>query len=296
MNANLARVFCPTVESKSAGEDTCRADAQRGEIGEFSRESRRRLLNRLNAIDRKVIPAGNVWFMTLTYHCNWAYDFHAWKRQLETLWKRFQREYLEEYGVERAGLLVAASLIWKLEFQQRDAPHFHCLVIWHDRSPDLVKFREWLALNWAQVVAGRGNEVDYAHWRAGTQCDRSEKWGGVSAYAAKYCSKQTQQVIDYNTGEIMPNGRWWGCKALRALPVRYENEPLTEEQALTVRRVLQKKCIAEAKSGGEGNVKCVVFRKKRRGWKVTDETFYVLDETVRRLIAWVRCERPQYRE
>ncbi len=290
VNGNLARVFVPTVESKFSAPKMHKNDAERGEIGEFTHKSRRRLLNRLNSIDRKAIPPENVWFVTLTYPLEWQADYRVWKRHLEALWKRFLREYRDEYGVDRPGCFfpVAASLIWKLEFQIRDAPHFHCLLIWMERTPAISAFREWLALNWAQVVAGRRGVVDDKHHRAGTGCDRAEKWGGVSSYAAKYCSKQTQQVIDFQTGEIKPNGRWWGCKELKALPITLQSERLTEEQALTVRRILQKKNIAEARGAEKPCWKVVQRRKNRRGWRVTDETFYVLDETVRRLIAWVR--------
>lgn len=294
VNANLARVFVPTVESKCPGVPVQLRDAVRGEIGPFSAESRRRLLDRLNSIDREAIPSENVWFTTLTYPgSGWPSEFTVWKRQLETWWKRFQRQYLEEYGVQVGPDFVAATLIWKLEYQRRGAPHYHLLLIWLDRSPNIAEFREWLARSWAEVVAGRGNEVDPDHLAAGTQCDRAEKWGGVSAYAAKYCSKQTQQLIDRETGEIYKNGRWWGCKALRALPVQMKSEALTEAQSVMMRRVLQKKSIREAVTGGAPNWKVIKFRKNRRGWKMGDESFYVLSQTMEALIPLVRCIRPE---
>lgn len=297
INGNIVKLFVPTTESKAAGPDAVGRDAARGDIGEFSRESRRRFMNLLNSIDRQKLPVENVFFTTLTYHMGWPDTFDGWKRHLETLWKRFQREYLEEYGVEvNAVTFAAASLIWKLEYQRRGAPHFHCLILWIGKAPPVAQFREWLALNWAEVVAGRGNPVDAEHLKAGTQCDLAQKWGGVSSYAAKYCGKQTHQLIDKDTGEIHKNGRWWGVKHVRALPISFESERLTEEQSVTLRRVLQKKSIREAVTAATPDRNCIKWRKKRRGLKMSDEVFYVTDTYLKKLVAWVRQEKPQYRE
>jgi hypothetical protein len=287
INGNIAKVFLPTAESKCPGEKRPVPDVVRGDIGEFSRESRRRFLNLLNSIDRVKLPADNVCFITLTYHNDWGRSFEEWKRDIETWWKRFEREYRDEYGVEVNGDLAAASLIWKLEYQKRGAPHFHCLLLWLGSRPNLVALREWVARSWNDVVDPGNAE----HLAAGTQCDLAEKWGGVSSYAAKYCGKQTNQLIDRDTGEVQKNGRWWGVKHRRALPIRFEEERLSEEEAVAVRRVLQKKSIAEASTAKDPNWKMVKWRKKRRGVKLADEVFYITDNELQRLLAWVRLER-----
>jgi hypothetical protein len=287
INGNIAKLFLPTAESKCPGVKRPVPDVVRGDIGEFSRESRRRFLNLLNSIDREKIPADNICFMTLTYHEKWGRDFEEWKRDIETWWKRFEREYREEYGVEVNGELAAASLIWKLEYQKRGAPHFHCLLLWLGNRPNLPALREWVAQSWNDVV-DPGNA---AHLAAGTQCDLAKKWGGVSSYAAKYCGKQTNQLIDQDTGEVHKNGRWWGVKHRRALPIRFEEQGLTEEQALTVRRVLQKKSISEAATAENPHWKMVKWRKNRRGAKMADEVFYIEDGQLQKLLAWVRQER-----
>lgn len=284
VNGNLCKVFVPTTESKSSGVPGQGKDTLRGDVGDFSRDSRRRFLNLLNSIDRQQVAASDVWFITLTYHNEWGHDFEKWKGQLAALWKRFRRKWGK----------AVASLIWKLEFVDRKtgtrtgdtAPHFHCLLIWRQDKPEVGEFREWLARAWNEIA----EPGDVEHFRAGTQCDPARGWAGVSNYAAKYTSKNTQQLIDQETGEVHKNGRWWGVQERSLLPIRFESEQLTEAQSLTLRRVLQKKAIAEEATSNRPNWRTVRFRKNRRGWAVRDECFYVQADELRRLLAWVRKE------
>lgn len=285
VNGNLCKIFVPTPESKSAGVPPKGRANSRGDVGDFSRGSRRRMLNLLNSIDRERVQADDVWFLTLTYHNEWGHDFEKWKGHLATLWKRFRRRF----GAR------SACLIWKLEFVDRKsgdrvgdtAPHYHCLLIWKDGKPCVTEFRTWIASAWNEIA----EPGDEQHLLAGTQCDPARGWCGVTNYAAKYTSKQTQQLIDPSTGEIHKNGRWWGVQERSLLPIRFESDELTEAQSLALRRVLQKKAIAEESNSKRPNWRTVRFRKNRRGWAVRDETFYVQAGELLRLVQWVRREK-----
>jgi len=156
--------------------------SKRGRIKGFTNSSRRRLLERVHELDAEDLEPGL--FVTLTYPGEWPHDPEVWKRDLAAFLKRLTREYPD------------AVALWKLEPQQRGAPHFHLLVYGADWIP-----KTWLSRVWYEIV-GSGDEQ---HLKAGTQVKRVRTWRGVHHYAAKYVGK----VQDLPDGWQYP-GRWWG--------------------------------------------------------------------------------------
>lgn len=186
----------------------------RGEVREFSRKSRKRLLEKIAMIDRRKLPRPPV-FVTLTYPAEYSPDPERWKRDLDNFCKCILRRYSGAFG------------IWKLEFQKRGAPHFHLILLGVGFLPS-----KWLADSWYRIV-GSG---DPKHRQAGTSVERARSWRGIAAYLSKYIGK--------NVGPIPAGykGRFWGVLGRDNFAEHIDAVELVLElpQFYRLRRVLQK--------------------------------------------------------
>lgn len=106
---------------KLDGGRTYSTPPKRKEIGKFSDNSRRRLMLTMAKLERsQPLPL----FVTLTYPDSFPTYHEDYKRHLELFWQRVRRRWPE------------ASILWKLEFQERKsgtnkgkvAPHYHLFV------------------------------------------------------------------------------------------------------------------------------------------------------------------------
>jgi len=129
-------------------------------------------------------------FVTLTYPSDYSSDFRVWKRHLDNFCRRLLRKWPQ------------AAIIWRLEFQERGAPHFHLLVF----GVDYIPFN-WVARAWYEVV-GSGDDK---HLRAGTRVEKIRSWRAAFAYASKYLAKE--DVTEQRTGRI------WGVYGRANLPL-----------------------------------------------------------------------------
>lgn len=181
--ANLVRAEL----GKMRGGRGKRRDWKRGEITEFSKHSRRRISQLVATLKRSEVSL----FVTMTYPDNFERDPRVVKSHLDNFFKRLFRR------------CPNAIVIWRMEPKVRKsgnsvgeiAPHFH-LLIW---GVDYKTLREWIPLNWYQVV-GSGDEK---HFEAGTSVERVRSSRGVMFYTAKYICKSDSYV--------MPGwGRYWG--------------------------------------------------------------------------------------
>ncbi len=82
------------------------------------------------------------------------------------------------------------------------APHFHLFLFTHGQKIDF----EELSREWFEVVGSN----DYAHLKAGTNCEPIREWKGVMFYAAKYLSKNAEEPTV---------GRVWGVFGRKRLPL-----------------------------------------------------------------------------
>ena len=166
----------------------------RGSIKAYSRASRRRLLRKVAQLDRGVSPL----FVTLTYPNAYPSDPEEWKRHLNSVWaKKLRRRHPK------------SGFIWRLEFQQRGAPHFHLLLYGVEEA--LRDFQTWLSRSWYDSVASG----DEKHLRAGTNAIQTTPGKGTMVYMAKEVGKTKQAIAaDYPEGI----GRWWGVKYKDDLP------------------------------------------------------------------------------
>jgi hypothetical protein len=187
---------------------------KRGKCKGFSPRSRRRLLIFMATLNRHApLPL----FITLTYPEWWPSDWHDWKDQLDD-WAH--------HHLERR--FPGCSFVWKLEPQQRGAPHFHLILFGRKFIP-----HQWVAETWYKVVGSN----DERHLRAGVQVTAARSWNGVMCYAGKkYLGKDF--VAPLNWREDV--GRYWGCYGRKHLPKSEEVEFEISERALfRVHRVLR---------------------------------------------------------
>ncbi len=133
----------------------------------------------------------------MTYPLEFPADPETYKKHLDAFGKRCLREF--PHG----------AFHWKLEFQDRDAPHFHP-IFWNlasDRE-SLVSFRQWLATAWFET-AGTG---DHKHLLAGTQADAIHSRFGILRYVSGYQSKTDQTRPGWKVG------RYWGIVGRANVP------------------------------------------------------------------------------
>lgn len=163
----------------------------RGDVKGFSIASRRRLLYTIGGIKRGAyLP----YFITLTYPEKFPSPSES-KRHLKIFFQRFTRQ-VPHHGS-----------IWKLEPQERGAPHYHILT-WGCTFFDLARF---IPETWYEV-AGDG-DTKHLDWHFGflgngnKHCVQEvHSWRGVWSYASKYLGK----IFDVSGWENKWTGRYWG--------------------------------------------------------------------------------------
>lgn len=192
---------------------------KRGKVSTFSRASRLRILQKLHTIQK--VSNTHAVYITLTYGQRFPSPTDA-KRHLANFLKRIHRRWLYCSG------------IWRLEFQERGAPHFHIILFGLPFVPKEV-IAEW----WGSTIG-----VEYADWSTGTArhpFTRIEALTGfrkVLYYVSKYVAKVADggfnlhayltaegEFIHPQTGEISETvGRWWGVFNSIWLPVAVVKE------------------------------------------------------------------------
>ena len=229
----------PTLQGRSGG-------GIRGQVTEFSGGSRKRMLEFVNSIDRRVIPLVRLVFVTLTYPGQvvpewgqpWPQEPEHWKGHLKAFGKRLER-----------WLRVDVPAIWKQEFQERGAPHFHLLMVVPE-GQSMKGLQEWVSQAWYEVV-GSGQAT---HLASGTQVKRCRGWRGVVCYAAKYLGKSSR-LVDQETGEIQPVGRFWGVWRREGFPVHFHEVSLSRAEWCQCRRWVLR-YLGWRRSGGIRGLRC----------------------------------------
>lgn len=188
-------------------------------------------------------------FLTLTYPADYPEHWEAWKAHLKAFWKRLQRGYCyrDSKGNWHDVTFDEAACIWRLELQERGAPHYHLILF---NVPWL--HIPWLDTAWAGVVASG----DEKHERAGTRIEWPKKWKGTVNYVAKYVAKQAAapalrgwSVDVHGTAAPIeePIGRHWGVMGRRFLP---ESVAAIEIDAETFDAI--KAVLIDARADGRG--------------------------------------------
>jgi hypothetical protein len=198
----------------------------RNKISVFSPRSRRRILEKINQINKTKI-FGSIIFSTLTYPRIFPTSHTRVKRDLDSFFKRIDRTFEGVFA------------IWRLEYQveggtKRGAPHFHLLLFFRNTkiSQERIQhIRKWFAQNWFEVV----NSGDIKHLHAGTQVDFMKSWRGVTRYVSKYLAKVSQSGVP----DIMQDlpGRFWGIYFREQMPIDRSDFDIDENTYFKVRRI-----------------------------------------------------------
>jgi hypothetical protein len=236
------------------------AVGKRKEIGGFSPASRLRLLKWLQSINRDKVKFQPI-FGTLTYGAEFPTDGETIKRHIDNFGKAFRRQYPD------------ACFIWKLEAQERGAPHFHLLVL----NQGYISHK-WIAATWNRIVAG-----DEKHLKAGTEVRRVRSWGGVISYAAKYIGKS-------GGVELTGVGRHWGIVGRENLPVELETFIASLDDGYRLRRVMAR--YRDSQTRGKPHRKR--WSPRGPGQRYAGAFCFMPDSEARRLVAGVaRSARPE---
>lgn len=170
--------------------------SKRGSVTEFSRKSRRRMIDlqsRLDLTDRRIV------FMTLTFHYTHSVGY------TKACFKRFLSYVRYHYP--------QASAMWRLEFQKRGAPHYH--LIFFD-----LPFWEFKALRktWMDCT-----HEDNSGVRVNLLTSARQAMFYVSKYVAKIpelnCSTLFINAPYQQNVEEKWRGRMWGILNKECLPM-----------------------------------------------------------------------------
>lgn len=165
---------------------------RRGRIVGFSKASRRRLLRKLARLDN-TRPK----FVTLTYPGDYP-DPQTAKKHLRAFLQRIRRRASE------------ASAVWRLEYQDRGAPHFHILAYnWPYISFETVKM--W----WGEII---GVPYDLTLF---VRIEQVRSKRGTMYYASKYMGKPTSKPAAgafFISDAYLYAGRVWGVFNAGFLP------------------------------------------------------------------------------
>lgn len=167
---------------------------RRGAIHQFSRASRRRLMQLLARLQFQ----GAI-FITLTFPGDGAAlpSPAQAKAALFSFLKRLERRY------------PAMSCVWRFEWESKGRreynPHFHLLVFGVEFIP-----KEEVTKLWEEVLGVK------APWA--TRIERVRSFRGVMSYAAKYLGKAGLVYDAYLSERYGALGRVWGAWGRRRLP------------------------------------------------------------------------------
>ena len=162
---------------------------KRGKINSYSAAARRRFLRKFGKVKRdEELPC----FATLTYHDKYPSPRES-KDHLDIFQKRFHRKFPK------------AGVFWKLEPQERGAPHFH-FSIW---GVDLSDLRAFIPACWSSIVDPDDGLLYLWHLgklgNGNRHCvQQAYSFRGVLSYMGKYLGKAFK-IADWED-----TGRFWG--------------------------------------------------------------------------------------
>lgn len=174
-------------------------DRVRGKVAGFSAAARLRLIRKMARVN-----ASEGIFLTLTFPERYP-DAPEAKNRLRAFWERCRRRWPH------------VSAIWRMEAQERGAPHFHILLFNIPFMP-IEKIREWWEEINADLMDGDPIQIDIKKLRNARR---------VMAYVSKYSAKlEEHQFRHYDAdlflddGVYLHAGRLWGVHNKSHLPTR----------------------------------------------------------------------------
>lgn len=190
-----------------------KGNAKRKKVQGLSNKARTRLIRFLATIGR----GDQGWFVTLTY---WRFseDWNEWKRDLHTFIKTLRRFADGVCGV------------WRLEFQERGAPHFH-LLLWFGVPVDHAELDAHCRDAWLRII-----DQDAPETRAyAVTVDPIMDMQSSAFYLSLYQSK------DKNDRKDIQTGRLWGVIGREHLQTEpFREVGMDERQMQQLRRFVRR--------------------------------------------------------
>lgn len=179
----------------------CHAFA-RGTIQEFSRQARKRMLQAFGQIDEEKVSQ-NSCFITLTYPDEYPTDRVVWHKHIGAFLDWLAYRYPD------------TGVFWRLEFQERGAPHWHLLVIGARYIPYQDVTDEWASI---------AHVGDRFHGEYATKVQGLKGWRQACYYVSKYCAKVA------GGPDPCPIGRCWGVRHPENIPTSLKIHVLSDHQ------------------------------------------------------------------
>ena len=248
---------CLRVVDTEQGTARAPINTPRGVVQGISSKSRGRLIKLLAKINRPDAPV----FITLTYR-EFTDDFEQWKADLH----RFKCAFVYHFPTLAA--------VWRLEFQQRGAPHYH-LLAWLDRESTVGFVEETVRRCWLNAI-GQHSRANQEH---GTTVEHVADFRECAFYISLYQSKDDQDRKDIQTGR-----EWgtWGKERLNLGAI--EKLSLCANGLRLFRRVTRRGYVARQRSNGK---RCGNFlRALRRDQPFTSFASYA---EARRVVLWCQA-------
>jgi len=183
---------------------------RRGVVQSFSAQSRKRLLQLFASVDESAVKEKCV-FITLTYPYTWPTDPANWHADLEAMLERFRRKYPN------------MAIIWRMELQDRGAPHFHLLCFGYRFVP-----WQWVKQAWYSIA----HDGDVNQGERATDVEKIGSWRKGISYVSKYMSKAATDALPLDCGRL------WGCHNEQYLPKTLQEYSLTEVQYHRLRALM----------------------------------------------------------
>lgn len=241
ISPGTVRVTCRLMMPKAdwvdnGGMEEETADAStRGRVADFSRKARARMTDSFRSLDysplfeRGDFPA----LVTLTAPGDWEAVFPT-PRTFKQKVNLFKKEYQRRWGRPLAG-------VWKMEFQQRGAPHLHVLMTPPRGNAPATgeSFRDWASKTWARICNAQGAQAYAAHlargvdisWEEGQRYSDPRRIAVYFDKHAGYHEKDYQNVMpDLWVKAIAagaPGATYWGYWQLKKVQetVELHREP-----------------------------------------------------------------------
>lgn len=174
----------------------------RGKIAEFSPRSRKRMLEMVARLDLAgQVSQRPIIFITLTYAAQFP-SAEASKQHLRAFLERIRR------------FAPDASGVWRLEFQERGAPHYHFIFF---NLPYLPKAE--LTSIWGDIIGIEWWDTSRGQPRPPmTRIEAIRNPRKAMAYVSKYVAKNSPSDSGFNDVPYLHAGRFWGVFNKENLP------------------------------------------------------------------------------
>jgi hypothetical protein len=180
----MAYVWPNMIQIKTSGFEGSGGGGQRGAITGFSDDSRRRMLELMNKLSFESMT-----FVTLTYPDVFPKD----GKQVKDHLRRFRARLEKHFG--------KITVVWRMEYQQRGAPHFHLILL---DAPFICRW--WLSKAWVDS----NDTKSMLNFRFGTNI-KGVAQKGDSKKIINYICKYAGKVEKHERNEENEwCGRFWG--------------------------------------------------------------------------------------